>query len=81
MPPKKGTKSRGKGLTMSRAYHRAWVLPVRVHVCRIDRIIPNLYTNELRRINFVQDYDQPPKQMYHYPTADPRVPYFRTELF
>ena len=55
----------GGGLTMSKAYLDSWVLPVSVHVCKIDRIVPNLYQNFLRLYG-LREYDKPPKQMYYY---------------
>ena len=62
---KKASKDKGAGLTMSKAYLGSWIIPVSVHVCKIDRINPNIYQTQLQRYG-IRDYNDSPKQMYRY---------------
>lgn len=60
----------GSGLTISKMYHDSWILPVKVQVCQIDRIVPELFNTLSERYSLrslVARATSPPFQVYQYP--------------
>ena len=56
----------GKGLTLSKAYHRSWILPVRVHIASIERLNPMEYNRLMNVLGVRRESTESPYQMYNY---------------
>ena len=75
-------RTKGSGLTLSRMYHKSWILPVRVQVCQIDRINRAGWAQVMREYPTIMTAltNASPHQLYRYVGGTPAPPFLRTAL-
>jgi hypothetical protein len=56
----------GRGLTLSKAYHDAWILPIRIEVCEISQVDLIKYRQIMNANGIADYYVHEPKQRYFY---------------
>lgn len=49
----------GKGLTMSKAYQKSWIIPTRVQVCEVENIIPSRFLNFASKHKLLREAPNP----------------------